>query len=546
MGHTQGWTANVFDYDVIWVDGRRVGYRRAGKGPLVVMLHGSPESSAALASQQEALSQHFTTLAIDTPGNGISDPLDNHDPRAVDYAKALAETLDMLGVERAGFYGFHTGAGTAMAFAMAYPDRVEALALDGYAVWTHDERQTLLNSYLVSFTPEWDGRHLAHLWARLEDQAVFFPWNDRSAEARLNMDLPSLAVQQRRAIEWLGVGDNYIAPYRSAFYRHGEIGPDRVHCPTLIGATPPDPLWTHLERIKARSDHVETQLWPGPRDHAFSQISQFLTRHVSGEPPPLQTASKDPSGVYEGFITTDHGKTHWRGSPDDENTVLYLHGAGESLGIWAQDPTHGFQSDGGFIQLDLAGHGLTRGEIPGDLEGWTDHVEDVLCALDQRVDKIIARGFGGFIAGELLKRQRVEHADLIGLPYPPRDQSQAYKDRFVPDLTPRWDGTHLITAWRWLRRRSLFSPWFEPSKANAICDLSGLDPETLTTRVLDTLRAGEAMTAMFQLQYALSPDRLKQAGPGLNICFHAHHENQTQPDRENAKALGLNVEIYDE
>ena len=508
----------MFDYDVIWVGDRRVGYRRAGKGPMVVMLHGSPESSAALAPLQSELSQRFTTLAIDTPGNGISDPLAHVDPLASDYAHALAETFDALKIERAGVYGFHTGAGTAMEFALLYPDRVEALALDGYAIWTEAERKTLLDSYLVSFAPQLDGSHLSQLWARLEDQATFFPWNDRSEAARLNMDLPSLAVQHRRAIEWLGVGDHYIAPYRSAFYRRGEIGPDQVRCPTLIGATPPDPLWTHLDRIGERSAQLETEIWSGPRDHAFAAISSFLSRHVTAGPPSAQSISQRPDGVEEGVVDTPHGRLHWQGELGAGDTALYLHGAGESLAYWARND---FTDDNGFddavLRFSLPGHGLSTGTAPDSLTDWADGIEAGLDVLNQSVQRVVARGFGALIGAELQRRGRVETVEFVDQPIPKAHLRAAYQSHFLPELTPRWDGTHLITVWRWLRRRCLFEPWFEPSKDNAITDWRHVDAHELNARLVDVFRAQDSMRVAFQLQHSADPATLSSAAKARNV-----------------------------
>ena len=73
---------------------RQVHYRRAGRGPAVVLLHQSPTSSREHTRLIERLMSEFTVIAPDTPGNGLSDPLLGEQPLAEDYAHALAETLD--------------------------------------------------------------------------------------------------------------------------------------------------------------------------------------------------------------------------------------------------------------------------------------------------------------------------------------------------------------------------------------------------------------------------------------------------------------------
>ena len=84
---------------------RQVHYRRAGKGPVVVLLHQSPTSSREHVPLIERLMNEFTVIAPDTPGNGLSDPLPGDQPLAEEYAHALAQTLEALGIERCGVFG---------------------------------------------------------------------------------------------------------------------------------------------------------------------------------------------------------------------------------------------------------------------------------------------------------------------------------------------------------------------------------------------------------------------------------------------------------
>ena len=61
----------------VTVGNRRVHYRRAGKGPALVLLHASPVSSEVFeAVHFPIFAKEFTVIAIDTPGQGFSDRLD--------------------------------------------------------------------------------------------------------------------------------------------------------------------------------------------------------------------------------------------------------------------------------------------------------------------------------------------------------------------------------------------------------------------------------------------------------------------------------------
>ena len=116
--------ADTIEHRFVACGERRVMVRRAGSGPPVVLLHESPRSSAAFIPMIEALAERFTVIAPDTPGYGGSDPLDLHRPQIADYADALEEVVDALGLERLALFGRHTGAAIAIEFANRYPAQV--------------------------------------------------------------------------------------------------------------------------------------------------------------------------------------------------------------------------------------------------------------------------------------------------------------------------------------------------------------------------------------------------------------------------------------
>ena len=84
------------------IGGRQLHYRRAGAGPAVVLLHPSPQSSAFSVPFALRLARHFTAIAVDTPGYGLSDPLAGSPatPALEAYVEPLRRFLDALGLER--------------------------------------------------------------------------------------------------------------------------------------------------------------------------------------------------------------------------------------------------------------------------------------------------------------------------------------------------------------------------------------------------------------------------------------------------------------
>jgi pimeloyl-ACP methyl ester carboxylesterase len=71
---------------------RQVHYRFAGSGAPLVLLHATPDSSAALDLTDSARS----LIALDIPGYGESDPLAVTEPSLSDYAAALDEAFDAV------------------------------------------------------------------------------------------------------------------------------------------------------------------------------------------------------------------------------------------------------------------------------------------------------------------------------------------------------------------------------------------------------------------------------------------------------------------
>src|SRR5579864_2540675 len=162
--------------------GRQVHYRCAGSGAPLVLLHATPDSSAAL---DLSLWTERAVFAPDLPGYGESDPLEATHPSVADYAHALAETFDALGLEHAEIAGWGSGASIAEAFAHAYPQRATSVHAHDPVSLSPDERE-----YARLLTPEWDGTHLVRAWTIRRDMHLFQPWFARTPATRLRNDLP--------------------------------------------------------------------------------------------------------------------------------------------------------------------------------------------------------------------------------------------------------------------------------------------------------------------------------------------------------------------
>jgi len=108
--------------------GRRFTYRRAGKGPLIVLLHGIAGSSATWNNIIQRLSGHHTIIAPDLLGHGESaKPKGDYSLGA--YANLIRDLLEALEQPHGTIVGHSLGGGVALQFAYQYPERCERLVL---------------------------------------------------------------------------------------------------------------------------------------------------------------------------------------------------------------------------------------------------------------------------------------------------------------------------------------------------------------------------------------------------------------------------------
>ncbi len=112
----------------IELHGGRFRYRKAGKGPLVVLLHGIAGSSAIWSNIIARLSGHHTVIAPDLLGHGQSaKPKGDYSLGA--YASLIRDLLEALEQPHGTIVGHSLGGGVALQFAYQFPERCERLVL---------------------------------------------------------------------------------------------------------------------------------------------------------------------------------------------------------------------------------------------------------------------------------------------------------------------------------------------------------------------------------------------------------------------------------
>jgi pimeloyl-ACP methyl ester carboxylesterase len=116
------------EHEEITLHGHSVSYRRAGWGPVVVLIHGITGSSETWEEVIEPLAERYTVVAPDLLGHGQSaKPRGDYSLGA--YASGIRDLLGALGHDRATIVGHSLGGGVAMQMAYQFPERAERLVL---------------------------------------------------------------------------------------------------------------------------------------------------------------------------------------------------------------------------------------------------------------------------------------------------------------------------------------------------------------------------------------------------------------------------------
>jgi 4,5:9,10-diseco-3-hydroxy-5,9,17-trioxoandrosta-1(10),2-diene-4-oate hydrolase len=117
-------------------DDLRLHYHEAGvgNGPTVVLLHGGGPGASSWSNfgrNIAVLAESFHVIAVDQPGFGRSDKPESHPQYFTHSSSALNDLFTKLGIERAHLVGNSLGGGTAVRFALNYPERAGRLVLMG-------------------------------------------------------------------------------------------------------------------------------------------------------------------------------------------------------------------------------------------------------------------------------------------------------------------------------------------------------------------------------------------------------------------------------
>jgi len=98
--------------------------------PWIIMVHGFTHNSKYFSTQVSDFQSEFRILLTDLRGHGKS--VSAVGPYGVEeYADDILATLDDIGIEKAHYWGTHTGSAIGLVLALRYPQRFASLVLEG-------------------------------------------------------------------------------------------------------------------------------------------------------------------------------------------------------------------------------------------------------------------------------------------------------------------------------------------------------------------------------------------------------------------------------
>ncbi len=112
------------------VDGRKVHVKIDGTGPPIMLIHGASGNLRDMTmGLAPAISDRFTTIAVDRPGLGYTPPIGNKGATLKQQADLFAGLARKLGYSKIYVLGQSYGGAVALKMALEYPDLVAGLVL---------------------------------------------------------------------------------------------------------------------------------------------------------------------------------------------------------------------------------------------------------------------------------------------------------------------------------------------------------------------------------------------------------------------------------
>jgi pimeloyl-ACP methyl ester carboxylesterase len=237
------------------------------------------------------------TFTFDTPGLGDSAP----PPKGSeiwDIAAIIGDAIDALGLDEFDIYGARTGSCLGIELAIARPQQVRRLIVDGPVLFTPEYAQWLIRSYLPEIVPHDSGAHLLLTWNFRRDQALFWPWFEHTKEGVLgrlaftsDYEAAGLTGESlhRGFSDFMKSALTYHIPYRAGITYPARDRLPLVTQPVLLCTNEHDVFRPGLPEARQLTRNHEARIYPDPGPpEALSTTADLFRRFLADEPlPPL-------------------------------------------------------------------------------------------------------------------------------------------------------------------------------------------------------------------------------------------------------------------
>lgn len=113
----------------ISVDGMRVHFKREGRGPTILLLHGSGSSLHCFDQVVAIMTPNYETVRLDLPGFGLTGPRPDRNYQIESYVSFLEHFVSALSIDPFSIAGNSLGGNIAWNFTLDYPERIQRLIL---------------------------------------------------------------------------------------------------------------------------------------------------------------------------------------------------------------------------------------------------------------------------------------------------------------------------------------------------------------------------------------------------------------------------------
>lgn len=148
----------------------------------VLYLHELPGGFELHLQEIGELAADRPVFAFDLGGN--SESLVDRVPDVDLWLEQIEDVCAALGLKHVEISAIGSAAPLALAFAARRRDLVSGVILRSPPLLTAEERAALATAYAPDITPSEDGSHYLRLWHHLRDQELWWPWFDKSHQAR--------------------------------------------------------------------------------------------------------------------------------------------------------------------------------------------------------------------------------------------------------------------------------------------------------------------------------------------------------------------------